>query len=344
MSPILFALIYAVLAGMMNGSFALPTKYNKHWNFENIWFGFALFGFVLIPWITILLLDPKVMHIYHLIQPYTLIFLIVGGAFFGVGQICFALCLEIIGFGLGFVINIGLGTGLGFLLPLLILHPAQVLTPAGRLTLVGIVFILIGLMLSYYAGKQRNNEINANVQSHRLSLKKNYQLGILLATIAGLFSAGQNLTFAMTSNVQQLALASGTSSLAAAIIIWPVFLLCSFVPYGGFMLYLHGKNNSLQIYTKPQSWRYIGITLLMGLLWYGSLILYSKSSLLIGKFGPVVAWPLFMVSIILTSNCWGWRHKEWAECRPAIKYKALLAILALIIAVIILAYGATLPF
>ena len=186
--------------------------------------------------------------------------LIIGGFLFGVGQVCFALALKSIGFGLGFLINIGLGTGLGFLLPLLVFHSEKIFTPFGVSTLVGLAFIVIGLLISYLAGNKRD----CIVQSQTLNGSIKYRWSILLAVVAGIFSAGQNFTFAITANMQQLALAAGFNSLAAAILIWPLFLTCSFVPYAVYMLYLHKKNHSFSLYRAPSSLRNIGFAIIMG--------------------------------------------------------------------------------
>ncbi len=324
----------------MNGSFALPIKYSKLLYLENIWFSFAFFAFLILPWFALILLDPKTLNFYYITPSDTLFILFVGGVLFGVGQVCFSLALGMIGFSLGFVINIGLGTGLGFLLPLVVLHPDKIISSFGWSTLLGTLLILIGLIFSYKAGQQREKEKLAQTQSK--PLKGYFKLGVFLSIIAGLSSASQNFTFAMTQNMQELAVSSGINSLAVSTIIWPIFLLCSFFPYGGYMLYLHRKNNSFHFYTQAQSLRYISFALIMGSLWYCSLVLYSEASLLVGKLGPVVVWPLFMVLIILTSNLWGWVHKEWEQCQKATKTKALVAIMALVVAVIILAYSATL--
>lgn len=342
MSPIVLAILFTVIAGIMNGSFALPIKYCKPWVFENIWLHYAFWALLILPWITVLILDPKVWQIYAATPPYTLAILLIGGFIFGVGQVCFALALNIIGFGLGFALNIGLGTGLGFLLPLLLLHPNQIFTPVGLATLIGLLFIILGLALSYKAGRKRDQE---KLQAYLIHDESNsqYALGVTLAVIAGLCSAGQNITFALTGNMQQIALASGTSSLAAAVIIWPAFLTCSFIPYIAYMIYLHLVNDSFVFYKKPGFFKNSCFAILMGAFWYGSLIFYSKASLLIGSLGPVIAWPLFMVLIILTSNFWGWIHGEWAGCSFKIKRTVALALSFLALAVIVLAYSAALP-
>lgn len=339
---VLIALSLSVAAGVMNGSFALPTKHIKTWNFEHIWLNYAAWAFVILPWLTVFVLYPHVWQIYEAMPLQTGLVLLAGGFLFGAGQVCFALALNAIGLGLGFIINIGLGTALGVLLPLITLHADKICTPAGITSLIGICFMIISLLISYCAGRQRDKEKQSHqTSSQSQTLKKSaYTLAIILAILAGVFSAGQNYAFALTSDMQQAALSAGADSLVAAIIIWPPFLVCGFIPYAIYMLYLHRKNASFGVYRKPQLFRNCIFGIVMGFFWFGSLTLYSKASLLIGDLGPVVAWPLFMALIILTSNFWGWRHQEWAGCRPTVKRNALLSVGMLVIAVAILAYSA----
>ncbi len=341
MTPLLLAVFLTFLAGIANGSFALPTKYITPWNFENIWLNYAFWAFLILPWLVILLLDPHVFAAYRLIPPHSLFLLIFGGLLFGIGQICFAQALNLIGLGLGFAINIGLGTGLGFLLPLVTLHRAQLFTDVGIMTLLGLVFIIAGLVLSFLAGRRRNQRLEIlNAASSKPPSR--YPLGILLSVIAGICSAEQNFTFALTSHLPKLAMVTGIHSLAAAIIIWPPFLTCSFIPYAIYMLMKHHRNNSFWLYREPGNLRNLLLSCVMGTLWFGSLMLYSKSAQLIGSLGPIIGWPLFMVLTILTSHFWGWRHHEWAGCKASIKRLALFSMSCLVIAVIILGYSATL--
>ena len=88
--------------------------------------------------------------------------------------------------------------------------------------------------------------------------------------------------------------------------------------------------------------RYFLYAFLMGACWYGSLIFYSKASQLIGKLGPVVGWPLFMVLVILTSNFWGWRHHEWDHCGRRAQYAMWTGLLLLILSVLVLGYSSSL--
>lgn len=333
------ALLWVGLAGVMNGSFALPIKHIKRWQFENIWLVFSIWAFALMPWAFAHLFGGSIMSVYQAAPKHLLIMMCIGGVLFGFGQVGFCLAMEMIGLGLGFVINIGLGTALGFFVPLVVLHPHEMLSRFGLSTLLGTLLIIIGLLYCFSAGRQRDKQQKKKNESSNENL---FFTGVVLSIMAGIFSALQNFTFAITAPMQNIALSQGMSHLAASVVLWPGFLLCAFVPYAGFMLYRLKKNGSFKNFAKPGLIKYLGVGLVMGILWYGSLGLYSKASMLIGALGPVVGWPLFMVLIILVSNFWGWRHNEWKGCDPSIHRRLLTGILLMVLAVLVLAYSISL--
>lgn len=345
---IILALLFIFIGGVINGSFATPMKYIEKWHFENIWLLFAIWTFIIIPWFVIFILAPQIFQIYARTNSFLIIIMLLGGFFFGVGQICFVRALSMIGLGLGFVINIGLGMCLGFLLPLIIQHPDQIKTPFGIVTLLGTFLALLGLLFSTYAGHLRDVKKSQKAvvkmvgEDIKPSSKKIFYIGVLLAVVAGLASAGQNFSFSITHLMQLLANDMGATPLGSSVIMWPGFLLCSFIPYAFYTLYLIIKYNSLTKYTQPGSAKYYLYTFIMGVFWYGSLILYSKASQIIGKLGPLVGWPLFMVLIILVSNYWGWRHQEWAGASRKSKQIVSVGLILLIVAMIVLGYSSSL--
>ena len=302
-----YALVLILAAGVINGSFALPTKYIEKWRFENIWLQYALWSFVILPWLFMFAIEPRILAIYSAAPPRLLALMLAGGFIFGAGQVCFALAMTSIGLGLAFVINLGLGISLGFLLPLVLQHPRQIPTPFGVTTLLGTALAVVGLLVSSRAGKLRDEERSKTPRADEGS----HSLGVTLAILAGLSSACQNVVFSLTSPLQELASSMGARGFAAANVLWPGFLLCSFIPYALYTLYLHQKNGSFARYAEPGSWKYHGFAVIMGAFWFGSIVFYSKASRLIGSLGPLVGWPMFMVLIILTSSFWGWKHNEW---------------------------------
>jgi len=327
------ALLLVVIAGVINGSFALFAKRVPKWRFENIWLVYSIWCFLLIPWITMFIMAPNVLSIYALIPMHLLWIMIIGGFLFGIGMICFAFAMNIVGMGLSFLMNIGIGTALGFLLPLVFQHTSELATPFGAVTLIGVVIIVLGLWLSYRAGQVRDG---AQSQQHG----KAFALGIVLGMIAGLFSAGENMAFSLTVPMQHIALQHGLSPLASANIMWPGFLVFTFIPYVIYMLVLHQKNHSWSYLLKPGTGHYHVYPIIMGLFWYGSLIFYSKASQLIGTLGPVIGWPLFMVLIILTSNFWGWQQGEWQQAPVGAKRTLRWGLVLFVLAVIVLGYSA----
>src|SRR5579871_2670567 len=139
MIPIFTAISYTIIAGIMNGSFALPTKHIRQWQFENIWLNYAFWTFLALPWLFAIGLDSHIWLTYQTTPIQTLLVLITGGFFFGIGQICFARSLDKIGFGLSFLINIGFGTSLGVLLPFIVIHPNKIFSTFGLFTLSGLI-------------------------------------------------------------------------------------------------------------------------------------------------------------------------------------------------------------
>jgi L-rhamnose-H+ transport protein len=77
----------------------------------------------------------------------------------------------------------------------------------------------------------------------------------------------------------------------------------------------------------------------MGLLCFGSFIVYGAGANALGPLGTVVGWPLFMSMALITSNTLGWLSGEWKGApRRAITY-AVLGIAVLIAAITVIALG-----
>ena len=58
-----FAII--LLAGLLQGLFALPMKFARGWNYENIWLIFAATGLVIFPWMLTAATVPHLPSVYR---------------------------------------------------------------------------------------------------------------------------------------------------------------------------------------------------------------------------------------------------------------------------------------
>jgi L-rhamnose-H+ transport protein len=57
-----------LVAGILQGLFAVPMKFARRWNYENIWLVFALVGLVIFPWVLTLATVPQIGEVYRLVS------------------------------------------------------------------------------------------------------------------------------------------------------------------------------------------------------------------------------------------------------------------------------------
>ncbi len=340
--PILFAIIFVIVAGILNGSFAFPTKYMSKWQEENIWLVYSLWGFLIIPLLTLLYLSPNVLTIFEYTPAHILWVLFGGGLIFGIGMICFAISFRLLGLGLAFVVNIGIGTAGGAMLPLIIMHPGDILTPFGITEMSGIVLFIIGVIIAAIAGKTRDKNKPATAESRIKVTKHSHIIGIVLCIIAGFASAIEGFTYAYCVPAMKMIGIHylHIRPLAAINAPWLGIFAAAFIPYFIYFLVLSIKNKSLHNVVRLDTSKYWLWQIVMGIFYFICMIFYSKASMVLGKLGPVIAWPMFMIFIVITSNFWGWQQKEWKACGKKAASLMSVSLLFLIIAVVAFAFAA----
>src|SRR5437868_11099615 len=110
-------IVLALVDGLLNGSFAAPTKYTVRWRWENIWALWAVTAFFVVPWIIALATVPHLFTVYNQAGGGTLAMLIMFGAGYGIAAACFGLGVDAIGIALNFAIALGISTAAGSLVP-----------------------------------------------------------------------------------------------------------------------------------------------------------------------------------------------------------------------------------
>ncbi len=349
---ILWALVLVLIAGFINGSFAAPVKYMHRWKEENVWLIFSLWGFLLLPWISILVMAPQVGSALRTLPPELVWTMLLGGAAFGIGQIAFATSFRYIGLGLAFVINISMGTAGSALIPIL-WHQGVMGTSYSYVQLGGIFFFIVAVCLGAAAGAARDRykrsalgqEWPAHGEGPRKIAPGRVLLGISLAIIAGLGSIGQGVTYIWVNpSVSHIAMQQfGIKGLAASTIAWVLIFSAAWVPYVLYFLILNLKNKSLPCTLTPRTGLYWLLTICMGVGFWGSLIFFSKASNVIGgDLAPTIAWPLFMVFIILTSNFWGWKSGEWKGAGRMAGRRMGISLILFVIAIVVFSYSSKL--
>lgn len=346
MSAVFVGVVLSLVAGILNGSFAAPTKYAKKWQWENIWSVWAVVGMFIFPWVIAFLTIPRPGELYGNIGPDQFLLLALFGVGFGLAQIFFGLGIAAVGIALNFAIAIGISTAFGSLVPLVFQHAEKILTPQGELILLGVVLTLIGIVLSAIAGREKERQFRLTFEEvegeagskPRLS----FATGLTFCVLAGLGSPLGNFGLAFCTPTVKRAVELGASVSNKYNAIWAPLYTASLVPYLIYCIYLWRKNHSLGLFRVPGTginWIY-GIV--MGLLWMGSSAIYGVGAARIGDMGPVLGWPLFMSIIIITSSTWGFLTGEWKGAGKRSTNAMTLAIVFLILGFITLAYSGTL--
>jgi L-rhamnose-H+ transport protein len=336
--------LLALAAGVVNGSFAAPTKYATRWKWENIWAVWAVVALFFSPWALAFATVPNLPGFYHKVNSGFFVLLVAFGLGVGLAQVFFGLALAAVGLSIGFAVTIGLSTAIGSLVPLVLLGSRAVLAPKGLTIVAGVTSILLGTALCGLASNQKEKERPSSRESKTEpgATPKNFRTGLLLCVLAGVLSPLVNLALAFGSPLLRLAAQSGVSPSNLANVIWPPLLTATLVPYLTYCGYLWRRNKSWNLFALAGTRVYWLFGVIMGLLWTGSLAVYGAASTRLAAMGPILGWPLFMSVIIITSNVWGFATAEWKGANRGAVKTMLVGILFLIVGFCTVALGSRL--
>ena len=313
MSDFSLGVVLSLMAGILNGSFASPTKYVKQWKWENIWPIWALVAWVLVPWIAAYATVPNPLGFYRDVALRDLLLLCGFGVGFGLSQICFGLGLAAVGLALGFALMIGLNTVVGSLVPLVILQPQTLLTLKGLVVIAGVAVILIGIIFCAVAGgkKEEESRAAAATQAGGPARGPSFKMGLVICFFGGVFSPLINFGLAFGTPLLKHAAELGVSPVNRPNVLWPPLTMAAFVPYIAYCVYLWRKNRTFHLFALPGTGINWFLGAVMGSLWMVSVVLYGAATSRMAGMGPVLGWALFMSVIIITSNVWGFMTGEW---------------------------------
>jgi L-rhamnose-H+ transport protein len=339
MSNVPLAVGLALLAGILNGSFATPMKYAKDWKWENIWSVWAVVGMLLFPWFMVYVTVPHMVGFYQQAGAREILLLVGFGVGFGLAQIFFGLGIAALGIALNFAIAIGLSTALGSLVPLVGLHSEMILTTKGMVIILGVVLMLVGIVFCAVAGRHKEKAMQGSVQPPRegSAKKMSFKKGLFICILAGVGSPLINFGLAFGAPLISRAAQLGVSPRSQANVIWAPLVTASLVPYLIYCAYLWNKNKTARLFFYPGTALNWLLGAMMGVLWFGSTVIYGAATAQLASLGPILGWPLFMSSIIITSNVWGFVTGEWKTAGRKALATMLGGILFLILGFITLA-------
>jgi len=207
----------AVLAGIgwhMVGaacaaSFYAPIEKVKKWSWETTWAVAGIFSWILLPITMSFILLPSFHAFYASLDPALMLKVALFGAMWGVGNVSYGLTMRHLGMSLGIGVAIGVTLVVGTLVPPM-MHGqflALFTSHSGLWAMSGVIVALIGVAIVSYAGHQKEVQLGAEVKEF------NVTLGLALAVMCGIFSAGFSFGLDAATPIRAAALAVGVNPL-----------------------------------------------------------------------------------------------------------------------------------
>lgn len=308
----MFWMAMILVGGILTGSFCLPMKYTTRWKWEHTWAVFSVWTFLLLPWVVGLASVPNLFQVLAQSGGAVLtVFLL--GCVWGISSIAFGFGIHLMGLGLGYSLMMGMMIVLGALAPLSAGGFSETSAASAAAMLGGIAAIIVGIALSGRAAVFRDRSAPSPEQAGR----PRYVKGLLVCIVAGVTAPMLNLAFVHGEAIRAAAVAEGASSSLAPNAVWAVALLGGFVVNFTYTLSLVHWKGSWRSFIEPAAAVYYFYTLLMGLLWGASIVVYGMAAANLGELGPSAGWAAFNATGILWANCLGLWTGEWKSTTPA---------------------------
>ena len=342
-SSLTLGLALAVVSGLMNGTFTLPMRYLGRWSWENVWALFILIACILMPVVIATTTVSRLGETLRQAPMNAIAMAVLCGFAWGFGAVMFGQGVSAIGISLANTFVLAISSSLGSFLPILVLDPGKLFERQGESIMAGTAIAILGIAFCGYAGKlKERSQVNVNVRQEMVGQARPFWIGLLLCGGAGVLSAVFNIGYSSAQGIVHTAVRLDNSAFAGSNIVWLLMLTGGAIANLGFCAHLFRKNRSWSKYTRSKSMSLYGLTLVMGLLWGGSIFVYGSAAPKLGRLGPAIGWPLSLSVGLLTANLCGIFAGEWRFSRAVERVFMGVGLLVLILAIITLGWSGTL--
>ena len=338
-------LLLGIFSGMMTGSFSLPMKKTTKWSWEATWFIWSIVALIIIPWAIAISTVPNAFSMFSEASIKDMILVFAFGLCWGLGTVLFGQSLAMIGISLAFALCYGLATAFGALIPML-KEPAVFTTPAGILSTLGTLIIVLGVAVCSIAGHKKEKQLKAadpNGKSTEENTEKRSTgtmlIGLILGATGGILGSALNLAFNFSESIKESALSAGASISSASDAVWVLALLGGFVTNLIYCSFRLTRNRTWSDYVKPEAKSHWLLAALMGVIWMPSIALYGRAAVMMGDLGGSAGWGLYMGTVIVMSTLWGFITGEWRKVHGGPVRLMIVGIILLLIAISLIGYA-----
>jgi L-rhamnose-H+ transport protein len=302
------ALLLVAVAAIFQGSFILPMNRTQGWKWEQTWFSFSLLGMLVLNWALALAILPNPFAAMAAAPGKDILILLAFGAGWGVGAVLFGIAMDSLGMSVGYPLIMGLIACLGALIPLAVGNPEALFASKGLIVMSGTALAIVGMTLCSVGAAKRDRAAGRTFE------RRGGRAAFLLAVLAGILSCLPNVGASFGTRVTQSFIAQGASPQVAGDGVWVLLFTAGGVVNCGYCAYLllRDHSGSQTASVQPQL-RNLLLTFVMASLWIGSFYLYGLGAGMMGKWGLIAGWPLFIFLAIAVGVIWGLKSGEWRD-------------------------------
>ena len=302
-----FGIAFAAFSGLCNGLFSAPMKLERLWKWENIWLVFIVVACLVMPMGIVIPSVHNLSAVFAQSPAGSLKAALVFGFLWGFGAICFGRSVDRLGVAIANTLVIGLSSALGSLVPLMMAGSLAV-DPRKLLLYGGIAAFLFGVSFCGLAGRLRDRAKYYPEDARPASFA-----GYLFAVLSGIMSAIFNIGYTLALPIADAGVRLGNSRFAATSCIWLLMLGAGSIPNIFYCSWLMRRHKTRRLLFAPGSAASWSRSVLMGLLWGGSIFLYGAATPRLGDLGPSIGWPLSLAVGLLVANLMGLLLGEWRK-------------------------------
>lgn len=277
-NAITMGIFWHLIGAASAACFYAPFKKVKKWSWETMWSVGGIVSWIILPWAISALLLPDFWAYYSSFSLSTLLPVFLFGAMWGIGNINYGLTMRYLGMSMGIGIAIGITLIVGTLM-----------TP-----------IING-----------NFDVLINTEGGRMTL-----LGVLVAVMCGIFSAGMSFAMNAAKPMHEAAAALGVDPLYVALPSYVIIMGGGAIINLGFCFIRLAKVKDLSLkadfsLAKPLIIHNVLLSALGGLMWYLQFFFYAWGHARIPAQYDYISWMLHMSFYVLCGGIVGLVLKEW---------------------------------
>ncbi len=331
--------MWALLAGIMLGLYALPEKYVKgSFTYENKWALFFLFMLVVLPLIVAFPLINNFSTVLASIPSNVLMTMVLASVLWGVGVQMWSKAIDYIGISLGFSIFIGTVILIGSLLPFFV----DGIPSTNALTYIasGLVVILLGIIANGRAGILRKESEENKDHMEQLSSGK-VARGIIIALVGGILATGFSLANAVgITPITEAIVAQGNPEWMSCIAVMFIIYMSGAIYVLPFFGYQLTKQKCWGNFTNSVSIKSnLMLISIMAILNFSAGIVFAYAAYNLGDNGNAIGYAIYNTTSVLLAVLGGLFAKEWASAPSKAKTYLYAALGAMILGVILIAMG-----